>query len=295
LEQGFNDEVRRRELAGFLRSRRSRLAPTTHGGRRRLTPGLRREEVADLAGVGPTWYTWLEQARDIRPSEVTLLHIARALRLGPAEKKYLLDLALEHALAPIPDEAPAPALLAILSSISSPAFVVGQWWDFIAYNAAANALLDLDYVPRRNSLECAFTPQFRALCPDWAQATRHWVALFRAVNARRLGHPAVVRLVSELEQCSEPFRRLWAEHEVEEETNHGRLAYLHPFVGEMHFEYELFSVLETPTLSLRVQVCDGAETAERLERLLRQQQRGEHGAEHNLWTALAPRRDPKTG
>jgi transcriptional regulator with XRE-family HTH domain len=298
VEQGFDDEARRRELADFLRSRRRRLTPTTaglHAGRRRHTPGLRREEVAELAGVGPTWYTWLEQARDIRPSEVTLLRIARVLGLRPAEKKYLLDLALEHALQPLPDEAPTPVLLTIVNTISSPAFVVGQWWDLVAYNTAANALLDLDYLPLRNFLRIAFTPQFRALCPNWAQAATEWVALFRAHNARRIGHPAVVRLVSELRECSEPFRKMWAEHEVAEEMNSGHLAYRHPFVGEMYFEFEVFRVLEAPSLTLRVQVCDGAETRERLDELLRQQQNGEHSAEHNLWTALPPRRYAKTG
>src|SRR6516162_2550434 len=100
VEQAFKDEFRRQELADFLKARRKRLKPETsrlHSGRRRLTSGLRREEVAERAGLGSTWYTWLKQARDIHPSEDTLHRIARALQLNKAEKRYLLDLALEHA------------------------------------------------------------------------------------------------------------------------------------------------------------------------------------------------------
>src|ERR1700756_3877842 len=98
LERGFTDETRRRELADFLRSRRMRLTPAhagTRWARRRLTTGLRREEVAELAGVGTTWYTWLEQARAIRPSALTLRSIARALQLTEVETRYVLELGLD--------------------------------------------------------------------------------------------------------------------------------------------------------------------------------------------------------
>src|ERR1700757_2497176 len=98
-----DDRARRRELAEFLRSRRERLSPEEVGlapGPRRRTPGLRREEVAELAGIGTAWYTWLEQARDIKPSEGSLRQIARALQLDETHKRYLLDLALERAPRP---------------------------------------------------------------------------------------------------------------------------------------------------------------------------------------------------
>jgi transcriptional regulator with XRE-family HTH domain len=290
----FDEETRRRELAEFLRSKRKRLKPVAaglHAGRRRLTPGLRREEVAELAGVGTTWYTWLEQARDIRPSEITLQRISRALQLRPVERKYLFSLALEHPRRTDREEVATPVLLSIVSGIRSPAFVFGQWWDLIAYNAAANALLDLDYDPVHNGLRHTFTPQARALYPHWPQYARLVVGLFRARNAGMLGHPAVVKLISELRQCSEHFRVWWAEQEVCDEMYGGHLTYQHPFVGRMSFEFELLEVLESPNLTLHVQVCDGAETCERLDELLRQQQNGQHTASHNLWTALAPLRN----
>jgi len=255
-----------------------------------LTSGLRREEVAELAGVGTTWYTWLEQARDIRPSEVTLLRISRALQLNPPEKRYLLDLALDRAPRTDRDEVATPVLLSVLSGIGSPAVVLGQCWDLIAYNAAANAVLDLDYAPTRNRLLFEFTPQSRALHENWAPHARQLVALFRMHNAAMLGHPAVVQLVRQLTQSDEHFRSWWAEHEVCDEMNSGHLTYRHPFVGRMSFDFELLQVLETPSLTLYIQVCDGAETCEHLYELLRQLRSGEHSETHNIWTALASRR-----
>jgi transcriptional regulator with XRE-family HTH domain len=266
-----------------------------HAGSRRLISGLRREEVAGLAGVGTCWYSWLEQARDIRPSEATLLRISRALQLTAPEKKYLLDLALERAPRVQRDEVPKPVLLRIVNGIGSPAVVLGQWWDFIAYNAAANALLDLDYAPVRNRLQWAFTPQTRALYPHWARWAKQLVGLFRASNASMLGHPAVMKLVSELKESSKHFRAWWAEQEVCDEMNSGHLTWQHPFVGRLTFDFELLQVRESPSLTVHVQVCDGAETRKRLDRLLHQQANGEHDATHNLWTALAPRRMARAG
>src|SRR5882672_33059 len=138
-----NDQARRRELAEFLRSRRERLTPADVGlpaGRRRRTKGLRREEVAFLACIGAAWYTWLEQARDIRPSEIALRHIARALRLTDPEKRYFLELALDRAQETPFGEPCDDAARSTLDTISGPAFVLGLGWDLLAYNEAANAV-----------------------------------------------------------------------------------------------------------------------------------------------------------
>jgi transcriptional regulator with XRE-family HTH domain len=118
-QQRNYDETRRRELADFLRRKREGLPPPIGGSfrRRRLTPGFRREEVAELAEVGTTWYTWLEQARDIRPSERTLRRIARGLQLSKIETQYLLDLALEHAPRQPARQVPH-ALLTILNAVN---------------------------------------------------------------------------------------------------------------------------------------------------------------------------------
>jgi transcriptional regulator with XRE-family HTH domain len=288
LEQGFKDEARRRALGDFLKSRRQRLTPTSAGlrsGRRRLTPGLRREEVAELAGVGTTWYTWLEQARDIRPSEVTLRSIARALRLTKVERDYLLDLALKRPPRTGYDVPATPVLLSIVNGIPSPAIVLGPSWDVVACNAEANALIDLDHAPFRNFLQLHFTPQATAFHPNWAQVVRQKVRLFRAQSAGILGHPAVEELVSDLAQRSPHFRQWWAEQEVSDEMHCGHVTFDHPFVGRLCFDFELLGVLESPSLVLQILVCSGAETRGRLDELVRQRRNGEHTAAHNLWTA----------
>jgi transcriptional regulator with XRE-family HTH domain len=286
LERGFKDEVRRRALGDFLKSRRKRLTPTTAGlrsGRRRLTPGLRREEVAELSGVGTTWYTWLEQARDVRPSEITLCNIARALRLSKVERKYLLDLALERAPKTGCDVPPTPILLSIMNGIPSPAIVLGPSWDIVAYNGQANALIDLDYAPFHNLLQLLFTPQAKALNPNWAQAVRQQVRLFRARSTGMLGHAAVQDLVSELTQKSPHFQEWWAEQEVSDEMHCGHQTFDHPFVGRLSFDFELLGVLESPSLMLDILVCSAGETRGRLDELVRQQLNGEHTAAHNIW------------
>jgi transcriptional regulator with XRE-family HTH domain len=256
-----------------------------------LTAGLRREEVAELAGVGTTWYTWLEQARDIRPSEITLRSIARALQLTRVETRYVLELGLERAPRTACDEAATPALLAIVDGITSPVLVLGQTWDVIASNAAARALWDLDYAPSRNLLELVFTPQWQAMHPNAALLARQKVALFRARTAKCVGHRPVVELVSRLAERSPLFRELWAERQISDEMYSGHMTIEHPFVGRLFFDFEFLCVLESSGLTLEILVCDGiarAQTRAHLEGLLRQRERGEHGPAHNVWTALAP-------
>src|SRR5262249_27795992 len=141
VAQVDRDKARRRELADFLRSKRMRLKPADAGlpsGRRRLTPGLRREEVAELAGIGARWDTWLEQARDIRPSERTLRNIARVLQLDQLEKEYFLKLALETAKRTPDDDVITSTMMSILNLIPTPAFILSSIWDVIACNEAAN-------------------------------------------------------------------------------------------------------------------------------------------------------------
>src|SRR5436190_20684268 len=138
------DMVRRRELADFLRSRRERISPELVGlpaGGRRRTPGLRREEVAQLAGVGVTWYTWLEQGRPIRPSESVLGAIATALRLDPSERAHLLTLAgiapPDHLAVRQPPPAD-PGTERVLAALEPyPAIVVAARHSYIAWNTSA--------------------------------------------------------------------------------------------------------------------------------------------------------------
>jgi hypothetical protein len=245
--------------------------------------------VAELAGIGTTWYTWLEQARDVRPSEVTLNSIARALRLSSVERRYLLDLALERAPRARPEVMATPTLLSIVNGIPSPTTVLGPLWDIVAFNDSANALANLDYAPTHNWLRLAFTPQFRSFVHNWASIARQRVALFRAHNAGRLGTPGIQALVSDLTKQSRHFLEWWTEQEVSDEMNSGHISYDHPFVGELSFDFELLSILESPSLLLYILVGRRDETRARLEQLVRQQRRDEHTQEHNIWTT--PQRD----
>jgi transcriptional regulator with XRE-family HTH domain len=281
---------RHKEIADFLRSRRARLKPRDAGlrsGMRRRTPGLRREEVAELAGIGAGWYTFLEQGRDVRPSEAALRRIAKALRLDPVEEKYLLKLALQP---PRPTRhGVAPAELAdVIQSIASPAFVMGPDWDGLSCNEAASAVLDAPQLPDSNMLRLTFTPEFRVFVTNWEQRAQMIVAAFRAQSAASLSDPKIAALVDDLEKRCPPFREWWAEQTVAQETS-GRWACDHPFVGRLQFNSVIFGVLDSPGLSLDICVCEGEESQRRVVELTRQLRNGEHSQAHNLWTALRVR------
>lgn len=216
-------DVRRHELAAFLRSRRERITPEQVGlprGRRRRTPGLRREEVAHLSAVGVTWYTWLEQARDIQVSPQVLDALAAALLLDPTERSHLF--ALAGAADPHP-EAPCaavtPTLRRLLDQLEPvPAAIQNSRYDFLAHNRTFGKLFcDLDALPRedRNSLWLAFTNEdFRASVTDLPEVTRALAGKLRAAMAEHLAEPAWKELVRRLEEASPEFREIWARHEV---------------------------------------------------------------------------------
>ena len=250
----IDDSARRRELADFLRSRRERLSPLAAGLRsngRRRTPGLRREEVAELAGIGTAWYTWLEQARDIRPSEGALRHIARALQLDDAERRYLYELATERAPRSRRPEVVTPGLSAVLHAFSGPAYVKGQRWDLLEWNEEANVVLDLEHIPRRNLLANLFTPESRRFLPNWEHMARQHVAMFRADNAGLLEDPWIHTLVDELKATSAEFAAWWSEHAVSEAQS-GHKTYQHPLAGELRFDFTSLVVCDAHGLRLIV-------------------------------------------
>jgi transcriptional regulator with XRE-family HTH domain len=280
-----NDEARRRALAAFLRKKRERLQPPSGSQIRRLTPGLRREEVAEQAGVGTTWYTWLEQARDIRPSERTLRRIARALRLDKTETKYLLDLAVEQPPVP-PEEKQVPRpVLSIVHAVATPAFVLGRVGDFAAYNTQANALLDLDFAPDPNFFRVLFSEPARRMLVNWDEFASHMLAVFRRRTARVAGDPSLQTIVAELSERSGEFRRWWAEQALPE-IHSFELVFDHPFVGHLAFDIVCFGIEEHQDFSLVGAVYEHDRTREKLDELIRQ--KGTHDAGHNLWTALTP-------
>lgn len=224
--------VRRGELAAFLRSRRERITPEQVGlprGARRRTPGLRREEVAHLSAVGVTWYTWLEQARDIRVSPQVLDAVARALRMDRAERGHLF--ALAGATDPVRGKectgVPVP-MRQMLDQLSPfPAVVQNSRFDILAYNRTYGRLLcDLDALPEedRNCLWLAFThTEWRESLVDLHGTLRVMAAKFRASMAGHVAEPAWKALVARLEAASPEFREIWARQEVVRPVSQSKL------------------------------------------------------------------------
>lgn len=238
-------DLRRRELGAFLRSRRERLTPADVGlppGGRRRTPGLRREEVASLAGVGMTWYTWLEQGRDINASDQVLEAIARTLLLDAHERAHLFTLAGVASAASVADtDCVSPEIRAVLEQLNPyPAFVTNARYDLLAYNHAYLAVLgDIDALPveERNTVWVVFTKQTTARCfVDRDEAKRRMVAQLRGSMAEHIAEPAFKCLVRRLQEASPEFRELWARHEVAEPEN-ARKRILHRDFGLLQFNY----------------------------------------------------------
>ncbi|MCF3148615.1 helix-turn-helix transcriptional regulator [Streptomyces platensis] len=236
-----DDAARRAELAAFLRSRRERITPEQVGlprGARRRTPGLRREEVAHLGAVGVTWYTWLEQARDIHVSPQVLDAVARALLLDRAERSHLF--ALAGAVDPMPGRectGVTRELWQLLHQLTPfPAVVQNSRFDILAYNRTYGRLLcDLDAVPEedRNCMWLAFThPVWRAGLGDLEATLRVMAAKFRASMAEHLAEPAWKALVARLMEASPEFREIWAQHEVLRPVSAVKV-FRHPRVGPL--------------------------------------------------------------
>jgi transcriptional regulator with XRE-family HTH domain len=254
-EKDGNGVRRRAELADFLRTRRAALRPDDVGlprGGRRRTPGLRREEVAQLAGVGTTWYTWLEQGREVRASLDVLEALARALRLTAAERAHLILLGRGEEAPPCkpPPERISPTIRRLIENLGpNPAYVLGRRWDYLAWNRAACATMgtfDRLAPNARNHLWLMFMdPARRELFTDWERAIRLAVAKFRADSARHLGDPAFEELIGALKSSSPEFRRLWERHEVAR-AGTGRRLLRHPDEGLLVFEHAVFNPAEFP-------------------------------------------------
>ena len=236
--------ARRDELAEFLRDRRARVTPESAGldtnGRRR-TPGLRREEVAQLAGVGLSWYTWLEQGRDIKPSAQVLDALARVLRLDDAERAHLFHLARVEL--PLPDEdypreAPAELRAIVDELVPNPAYLIGPRTDVLAWNRAAEAVIGRPTEApdgRPNLLWWLFTSK-EPRGEQWRATARRTLARFRAEHARRLANPAFAALLDALKQASTDFREWWPRHEVLTEQL-GTKTIEHPGLGTLRLHH----------------------------------------------------------
>ena len=249
----------REELAAFLRSRRERLTPAAVGlptTARRRTPGLRREEVAQIAGVGVTWYTWLEQGRNIQVSPHFLEQIARALRFDATERAHLFTLA-HNRPPPLTSTAMSsvtPALQRLLDTIEAPAYLATANLDVVAWNAVLSAVFgDFDALApaERNMLWLVFaSAQHRRTIPNWESEARGMLARFRVEFGRHRDDPAFLDLIERLQRASHEFHRWWSEHDV---TRRGETtkSFNGPF-GRMSMEQTAFAVEEAPDLRLIV-------------------------------------------
>ncbi|MFQ4148377.1 helix-turn-helix transcriptional regulator [Arthrobacter sp. LAPM80] len=250
-------EERRRELGQFLRDRRGALVRAELGlppiGRSR-TLGLRREEIAAFSAVSVTWYTWLEQGRDINASRQVLEAVGRVLRLSPAEQAYVLVLGGHAAVPPAGGAAieSVPAhLQALLDALDFPAFAVAPDWGIAGWNSAYQGLYsriaEVDPADR-NLLWLVFTdPALRRMLPDWDVTSRHFVAEFRAEAGPRLGSAAHTALVEKLSEASEEFARIWATHSVQGFASRQRV-FVHPQVMELTFEQHRLVPSDVPEL-----------------------------------------------
>ncbi|WP_067697497.1 helix-turn-helix transcriptional regulator [Nocardia jejuensis] len=266
---------RREQLRDFLRTRRARIGPDEVGlvsaGTRR-TPGLRREEVAQLAGVGVSWYTWLEQGRDINVSAEVLDAVSRALRLTEPERAHLFLLAgLRPPRAGDSSAATVPAeLRGVLDSWAPrPAVLRDRYWNLLAVNDGARIVFGYDDTPH-NCLVTFFTdPRFRALHPEWSAMAPDLVAAFRADAAHSPGDPIFARLVTELSSASPEFAELWSRHDVATPTPVIKVLH-HPEVGTMSFDKVTLTVVDHPDWYLELyNPTPATPTAERLNELTR--------------------------
>jgi transcriptional regulator with XRE-family HTH domain len=268
---------RRDELRAFLRSRRARLSPADvglpdHGGRRR-TPGLRREELAALAGVGVSWYTWLEQGRDINPSPEVLDALARALRLEPAERRTLFALArtelpLAGELAGTDGEQPDGEISQLIALVDSmhpnPAYLLGPMTRILAWNRAASVVLGSpDHLaPEKRYLLwwLMVDPGEGGMTAQREGTARNTLARFRAEYARHAGEPEYEEFLAQLREHGPHFREWWEEHEVID-AQRGTKVMQHPQLGALRLHHA--QTVPTGQPELRMAVYAPADAATR--------------------------------
>jgi len=274
-------ESRRRELASFLRSRRERISPDQVGlppGRRRRTPGLRREEVAQLAAVGVTWYTWLEQGRQARPSASVLTAIADALRLDAHEREHLFALARDPEDQARGGEDHTGALASAGLGLDklvqdfepAPVYAISARFDVLAHNRPARLLFgDLRPGPcgPANMLHLGFTdPHWRTLITDWEQEAARHVAMYRAAMTVHLDDPAWTALPARLAQLSPDFARFWASSDVAGPERRLK-RFRHPSAGSLTLHSTSLLMADDPTIRIVILYPAAAPDAAKLERL----------------------------
>ncbi|GAA2712059.1 MULTISPECIES: helix-turn-helix transcriptional regulator [Streptomyces] len=261
----------RRELGAFLRSRRERITPDQvglpHTGRRR-TPGLRREELALLAGISATWYTYLEQGRDIRTSDQVLDALASVLRLDRYERGHLFQLAGHAAAVEIEEPEPLAAEVAAVPLLLQPhpAYIIDGNYDVLSCNRAAGELFPhltaAGDRPANFARWVFLEPAARAVLVDWEIEARGLLARLRTLAGRHPGDFRWIRLIDELSTGSPEVRAWWPQYDVQ--TRHGgRKRLRHPGRGVTDFTYTAFHLAEQPEQTLVIY----AENPEGMERV----------------------------
>jgi transcriptional regulator with XRE-family HTH domain len=268
---------RHHELAEFLRSRRARLSPEQVGlprGARRRTPGLRRGEVAMLAGVSSEWYTWLEQGRDINVSVQLLESLSRVLRLDTDERAHLFLLALRQP-PPVETFSP-PAISTHLQQFvdqlgASPASIVDTRMNVVYRNAAHRVVfggMDTGSERDHNLIWRIFSFPAQQMNVDWENIARVYLAQFRASYGRFINDPWWAEQIEALSQFSPEFRELWARHDILN-LSEGSKTLHNPVVGDLHFDILWLQTVDSSDLRVLIHTprCN-SETIEKIERLL---------------------------
>jgi transcriptional regulator with XRE-family HTH domain len=268
----------RGQLADFLRSRRARLTPADVGlpgdsepGRRR-TPGLRREEVAELSGVGVTWYTWLEQGRNIPASSQVIEALARALRLSADERRHLRELAGLDASPRASGDDPQPRLRRLVDAVApNPASVYDVHFDYLAWNEPYRRIRhDPAALPdgRRNLLWMMFTDgENRVRMTTWDRAARALLSQFRAAAGRHPGDLRFAELVTALTEASPQFRDWWAQYPVRY-FRPAKIRISHPQAGRITLEMFQLRLEDDPGLLMVMQVPADPRSRDRVAALL---------------------------
>jgi transcriptional regulator with XRE-family HTH domain len=277
--QSSAESERRKDLAQFLRGRRERLSPASAGlivGSRRRAKGLLREEVAQMAGVGLTWYTWLEQARPITPSVHVIDNLARALRLDAAERAHLFRLARPE-LEPVPatqlaKALPDPLQRAIIGLEPHPAYAINMMWDVIGWNQSATKLFgDFGKLApeQRNIIHLLFCdPAWEKLFIDCQMIRESSVAQFRASTARLGADPGFLRFIEALGHASPEFKMIWRRQDVRE-PNARRKDLAHPQAGRLSFDYVTLRPDGEDDVRFTIYIPADARSSRKLDALLK--------------------------
>jgi transcriptional regulator with XRE-family HTH domain len=267
---------RHHELTAFLRSRRARISPEQVGlprGTRRRTPGLRRGEVALLAGVTPEWYSWLEQGRDIHVSEQLLERLASILQMDANERTHLFLLA-QSSPPPVVTFSPptvSPTLQQFLSQLgTTPACVVNARLNVMAWNAAFCAVFgsfETKSERERNLIWRLFVSP-GSKNAEWEELARLYLAQFRAEYGRFIGDPWWATQIAELSRSSSEFRELWTRHDVSNVIE-GHKSMHHPLAGELAFEFLLLQTVDSSGFRVLMYMPrSNSGTADKIERIL---------------------------